>query len=96
MTTCARCGNDSTRVKKQDDHCVSVNPCTKRLRERVGIRVELENPPVHTPEGEQARIAREVRYAYYRHGLCSTCGIKPHAPGRIRCDQCHDKLWSRA
>jgi hypothetical protein len=38
---------------------------------------------------EVERIEREVRNTYYRHGLCTACGVMPHSPGRPRCEQCH-------
>jgi hypothetical protein len=56
----------------------------------VGVRLVLENPPVHTPETEERRVEREIRAACYQHGLCTDCGIRPHSPGRPRCSVCHD------
>ena len=87
--TCRRCGCDSPRVKYVDGVCVSVKPCTKRLRARVGVKLVLENPPTPTTETEQARIARETQRAYYVHGLCVDCGVRHHSPGRPRCEACH-------
>jgi hypothetical protein len=38
---------------------------------------------------ESERIAREVKRALYIHGLCTVCGVRPHSPGRPRCEACH-------
>src|SRR4051812_43898723 len=86
---CERCGNDGSRVVKIEGRCKSVAACTKRLRERVGIRVVLTNPPTATAENEAARVAREIRNAYYIYGLCTSCGVVPHSAGRPRCNECH-------
>lgn len=86
---CWRCGNDGKRVVKIDGRCKSEAACSKRLRERVGIRVVLANPPTATAVDEAARVAREVRNAYYRYGLCTACGVVPHSAGRPRCNECH-------
>ena len=91
MRRCRRCGCDNPRVKIIDGLCLSETSCTKRLRERVGVRLVLENPPVLAAEEEQDRVAREIRHAYYRFGLCVDCGVLPHSPGRPRCEACHEK-----
>jgi hypothetical protein len=96
--SCRRCGCESPRVKMVDDRCVSTAQCTKRLRARgedgrVRVRVMLENPPVHKPT--VLSVAKELRNAYYRYGLCVDCGVVRHSAGRIRCDPCHKKTAPR-
>jgi hypothetical protein len=88
---CKRCGCESPRVKQVDGVCKSTAACTKRLQERVGVRLVLENPPLRKPENQQAQIDAEIRHALYRHGLCIVCGTRPHSPGRPRCEACHNR-----
>lgn len=71
-----------------DGLCVSIIQCTKRLRTRTNVWVVLLNPPVRTPIDEQAKA---IRNAYYRYGLCTECGTRPHSAGRPRCESCHRK-----
>lgn len=72
-----------------DGLCVSTAQCSKRRMARVGVRLALENPPTPEPKDEQADVARATRRALYRYGLCTDCGLRPHSPGRPRCEYCH-------
>ena len=87
---CVRCGCESPRVKMLHGVlCVSRAACDKRRRERVGVTLALENPPIHTPETDERRVERATRAALYKFGLCVDCGLVPHSPGRPRCETCH-------
>lgn len=95
--SCRRCGSDSTRVKYVDGQCVSTAACTKRLRERVGIRLELETVSPLDDDTRQAianikesaRRIKEIRNIYHKFNLCVDCGVAQHSPGRLRCESCH-------
>lgn len=103
--SCRRCGSTSTRVRYTDDgFCLSIAACTKRLRARVGVTLELERAALVDAEtqwaldniAESARIATEIRNVYYRHGLCADCGVRPHSAGRPRCEACHRQIGNAA
>jgi tRNA(Ile2) C34 agmatinyltransferase TiaS len=97
---CAFCGAEGGRVKRarlEDGRmrCVALSGCTKRMRERVGVRVVLLDhrvDPQRAATLEAERAAREVRNARYRADLCIDCGVTRHSAGRPRCEGCHVKL----
>lgn len=101
MTTCSFCGFTSKSravfVTMENDRirCKSGTACQTRLRSgkclKAPVRLKLESSPIHTAEEESARVTREIRHAYYRHGLCVDCGVLPYSPGRPRCEACHAK-----
>jgi hypothetical protein len=82
--------------------CKSGAACQRRLRAgshlKHPVRLRLEIPGEDIDDDtmralanirEADRIAREQRRAYYIHGLCIVCGVRPHSPGRPRCEACH-------
>ena len=91
-----------TAMEDGRHRCKSGAACQRRLRsgqhlER-RIRLSLEKIATQADEDtrqaienfkEAERVAREIRNALYRYGLCTACGIRPHSPGRPRCEACH-------
>jgi hypothetical protein len=83
--------------------CKSGDACMRRLRAgkdlKGPVRLALETAAALDDDTRQAianireaeRVAREIQRALYIHGLCITCGTRPHSPGRPRCEQCHRK-----
>ena len=83
--------------------CKSGAACQRRMRAgthlKRPVRLALEVAAQLDPDTRAAianvkeaeRVAREVRHAYYRMGLCVDCGVRGHSPGRPRCAACHAK-----
>lgn len=94
MNTCELCGFESKRAMP-DGRCASWSACLRRLRSgehlKRPVRLVLESSgrTAAAPEGEPARVAREIRRVLYIRGLCvGGCGRR-YSAGRPRCEECH-------
>jgi len=100
LNRCKLCGFE-TKSRMVDGRCKSTVACLRRLRAghflKRAVRLKLESSlpwdedTLAAAENvrEAARVAREIRKSLYIYGLCIGCGIRPHSPGRPRCEQCH-------